>query len=156
MAKSVTTQVVNALQQLPEAGDALTAIHSLLSCDLSTPFPFNWVSDVFESVCAVKGGQTALLLVDENLEIKSKLSFSEVLCLTNQLLNLLQSFDIQPQSNIYTILPIDTAVWVSYLAAIKGGYLHTPTATLLTNKDLSFRFTSLPPTVVISDLVRFW
>jgi acyl-coenzyme A synthetase/AMP-(fatty) acid ligase len=53
---------------------------------------------------------------------------------------------------VLLMVPVCAELWATYVAGIKGGQLLIPAASILTVKDLEYRFGRLLPAVVIADL----
>ncbi len=117
---------------------------------LFKPEEFNWVRDIFEPYnVAQLGEQTGLVwrFEDQRLE----LTFLEISQKSNQFLNFLRKHGIQQGDKLFSQLPLVPINWMAYLAAIKGGYIIIPAATTLESRDLTFRFESSFPQVVLAD-----
>lgn len=114
---------------------------------------FNWAADLFDPLWVEKrGAETALLYLDES-ERPHPFSFVEFAARGNQLLNLLRQRGLQKGSILFVMLPVVPEVWFSYYAAIKGGFVLVPAATILTEKDLQYRFSQLHPAAILADPV---
>jgi len=66
-------------------------------------------------------------------------------------LNFLRRNGLKKGDGIFVILPLLTEIWLSYVTSIKGGFILIPAATILTVKDLEYRFKQFPPKVIIAD-----
>ncbi|MCL4129888.1 UNVERIFIED_CONTAM: hypothetical protein GTU68_050220 [Idotea baltica] len=73
---------------------------------------------------------------------------------SNQLVNFLRKQGIKQGDHIYSILSLVPANWVSFLATIKGGFIIMPTATNLTSRDIGYRFETLFPEVMITNIAN--
>ena len=115
----------------------------------SKPEYFNWVKDIFYPLNVKVNGNTDALIwkYKENQKI---FSFTTVYEKSNQLVNLLRRKEIEKGNIIYTMLPLIPENWFTFLASITGGYITMPTATNLVAKDLTYRFNSLFPDVIIA------
>lgn len=117
---------------------------------LEKPKYFNWVRDIFEPLnVSLYPDQPALIW--KNQEEETRFTFQEISRKSNQLLNFLRKNGVQKGDLFYTQLPLVTANWLSYLAAIKGGLILIPAATTLAKRDIAYRFETLFPQVVIAD-----
>jgi len=113
------------------------------------PKYFNWVKDIFYPLHVENNGDNEALIWKNGIEHKSY-SFKAVYEKSNQLVNLLRSKEIEKGNVIYTMLPLIPENWFTFLASISGGFITMPTATNLVAKDLSYRFESLFPDVIIA------
>ena len=112
---------------------------------------FNWAADLFEPLYAEKrGSETALLYLDQE-ERPLRFSFAQLAARGNQLLNLLRERGLQKGDTVFVMLPVAPEVWFSYYAAIKGGFVLVPAATILTEKDIQYRFSQLQPAAILAD-----
>jgi len=117
--------------------------------NLTKPEHFNWVRDIFyPSNVAQNGDADALIWKYKNDVIV--FSFNDVYHKSNQLVNLLRRNHIDQGNVIYTMLPLIPENWFTFLASITGGFITMPTATNLVVKDLTYRFESLFPDVIIT------
>jgi len=107
------------------------------------------VKDIFYPLNVKVNGNTDALIwkYKENQKI---FSFTTVYEKSNQLVNLLRRKEIEKGNIIYTMLPLIPENWFTFLASITGGYITMPTATNLVAKDLTYRFNSLFPDVIIA------
>ncbi len=113
------------------------------------PEYFNWVNDIFYPLNVKKKGNNKALIWKHAEETKI-FSFKDVYEKSNQLVNLLRQNKIEKESVIYTMLPLIPENWFTFLASIAGGFIIMPTATNLVAKDLTYRFKSLFPDVIIA------
>ena len=113
------------------------------------PKYFNWVKDVFHPL-NVKAYGKNIALIWKNGGIVKTFSFDDVYKISNQLVNFLRRRDIDKENVIYTMLPLIPENWFTFLASITGGNIIMPTATNLVSKDLTYRFNSLFPDVIIA------
>lgn len=115
----------------------------------SKPEYFNWVKDIFYPLnVEINGNNDALIW--KYKENKKTFSFTAVYEKSNQLVNLLRRNGIDKGNVIYTMLPLIPENWFTFLASVTGGYITMPTATNLVAKDLTYRFNSLFPDVIIA------
>lgn len=117
---------------------------------LTQPDRFNWVADVLEAIHQTdRPDGDALVWTDGGQEVRY--SFADVLRLSNQLLNYWRQAGVAPGDPVFLLLPLLPENWLAYVAAIKGGQLIIPAATILAPADIAFRFGKLLPRVVITD-----
>ncbi len=138
--------VADAIKALQEGSlDALDRLN------LSAPESFNWATDVFEPLYVnSEGNATALLWVGDAGQ-EQRLSFSELSARGNRLLNLLRDWQVHKGDTVFVMVPVYPEVFYGYLAAIRGGFVLVPAATILTEKDLEYRFTQVFPSAVLAD-----
>ncbi len=118
---------------------------------LEVPEFFNWAADLFEPLhVARRGGETALLFVDD-AGMATRVSFAEFAARGNRLLNLLRKSGLRKGDTVFVMLPVVPEVWYGYYAAIKGGLVLVPAATILTEKDIAYRFSQLLPAAILAD-----
>jgi acyl-coenzyme A synthetase/AMP-(fatty) acid ligase len=123
----------------------------LPSLQLDKPTHFNWVEDIFYPLnVQEQGDQPALIW--RYKDAQRTFSFKEVYQLSNQLLHFVRKNGGQQGDAIYTVLPLVPENWISFLTAIKGGFILMPTATNLTAEDLLYRFSTLFPQVMIAHI----
>ncbi len=117
----------------------------------TVPESFNWATDVFEPLYVAKeGSQNALIWVDD-AGAEKRFTRAEFSAKGNRLLNLLRDWQLHKGDTVFVMLPVCPDVFFGYLAAIKGGFVLVPTATILTEKDLQYRFTQILPVAVLAD-----
>lgn len=132
--------------------DIATGEHDKLSAyDLNKPEYFNWVEDIFY-VLNVKAFPDDRALIWKYKEQEEIYSFLQMYQLANQLLNFMRRHGCKNGDHIYSLLPLIPLNWISFLTTMKGGYILMPTPTNLTARDLSYRFESLFPEIMISDI----
>lgn len=118
---------------------------------LTKPDRFNWVTDVFEAIHNQdRPNQTALIWTDGHRE--SRYSFDDIVQQSNRLLNFWRQEGVQSGEPIFLQLPLLPENWLAYVAAIKGGQIVIPAATILGVSDIVFRFDKLLPRVVMADV----
>ena len=124
----------------------------LSNFSLDVPTGFNWVRDVFEPLIVEKNADRIMLelVSDEPIE-PALLTYQEGLQKCNQLLNLLRAKGVKQGDRVFTMCGLDPGLWISYLTAIKGGYVLIPAASILTVDDLMYRFQVASPGVFIAD-----
>jgi acetyl-CoA synthetase len=123
----------------------------LSSLQLNKPTYFNWVEDVFYPMNVLEQGDQPALIWRYQ-ESQQTFTFKEVYQLSDQLLNLISKKGGRQGDVIYTALPLVPENWLSFLTAIKGGFILMPTATNLTVKDLLYRFSTLSPKIMIAHI----
>ncbi len=117
---------------------------------INKPEYFNWVADIFEPLNVdCFGNSKALIWKSDNKE--EQFTYQQINNKANQLLNFLRKNGVDKGDRFYTQLPLVPANWISYLAAIKGGFILIPAATTLAVRDIAYRFENLFPQVVIAD-----
>ncbi len=119
----------------------------------TVPEFFNWAADVFEPLYVERRGSETALLFQDDAGQTTRLSFAELAARGNQLLNLLRERGLRRGDTVFVMLPVVPEVWFSYYAAIKGGFVLVPAATILTEKDLAYRFSQLQPAAILADAV---
>ncbi|MCC2547274.1 AMP-binding protein [Hymenobacter sp. BT175] len=111
---------------------------------------FNWTTDIFEGLHVARHPEkAALLLVDD--ESTREISYAELAARANRLLCYWQDQGVASQDAVLLMVPVCAELWDTYVAGIKGGQVLIPTATIMTVKDLKYRFGRLLPTVVVAD-----
>ena len=125
----------------------------LPTLQLDKPEYFNWVMDVFFEMNVKKYPDSIALIWCYN-EKEKRYTFESIYNEANQFLNFLRAHGIEKGDCIYSQIPLDPANWISLLAAIKGGLILIPSSTGLTESDIAYRFKTIFPEVVISDLAN--
>ncbi|MEM0202817.1 MAG: AMP-binding protein [Archaeoglobaceae archaeon] len=116
------------------------------------PEYFNWAEEVFEGInVKERGDQTALLWANLDTGEKKKFSYAEFAKEGNKLVNALRGAGLQKGDNLYMMIPLFPEIWFATFATVKGGFIGVPTATIMTVRDLEFRFKTYPPNAVIAD-----
>ncbi|WP_373552753.1 AMP-binding protein [Haliscomenobacter sp.] len=128
-------------------------IQDLQALDLDQPEAFNWVMDVFCPL-NMEPYPDAEALIWRHNEKEKRYTFKSIYATSNQFLNFLRKQGVQQGNCIYTQLPLDPANWIGTLAAIKGGLILIPAANNLIEKDIAYRFQTIFPEVVITDLAN--
>ncbi len=123
---------------------------NLRNIKLFKPKYFNWVTDVFEPLNVHNHPEDQALIWKYN-DQQETFSFAEISARSNQFLNFIRKFGVEPGDNIFIQLPLVPPNWYAYLASIKGGIIIVPAATSLEVRDLEFRFKSVFPQVALSD-----
>lgn len=126
-------------QQLPD--------HALV-----VPKQFNWVRDVFEPLMvSAFANQNLLELATDDTPEPSTITYVQAIEQCNQLLNYLQKQGVQQGDSLFILCGLHTGLWISYLAAIKGGFVLIPAASILSADDIVYRFQKAAPKVIITD-----
>jgi acyl-coenzyme A synthetase/AMP-(fatty) acid ligase len=133
-------------QQLAEAG----TYHELDTLPLPKPVCFNWTADILEGLhVATHPTKTALIIADD---ISSQeITYAELAARAGRLLNYWRQEGVGPGDAVLLMVPVCAELWDAYVAGIKGGQVLIPTASIMTVKDLEYRFGRLLPAVVIAD-----
>uniref|UniRef100_A0A7J2TKC4 Acetyl-CoA synthetase n=1 Tax=Archaeoglobus fulgidus TaxID=2234 RepID=A0A7J2TKC4_ARCFL len=142
------------LVQLPDDERKAKAMEEFFSKlnTMKLPEYFNWARDVFEEInVKERGDKTALLWVDLDKGEKKKYSYSEFAKEGDKLVNALRGDGVQKGDNVYIMIPLLPEIWFATYATVKGGFVGVPTATIMTVRDLEFRFRTYPPDAVIAD-----
>ncbi len=133
-------------QRIAESG----AYHELDALPIPKPPFFNWATDIFEGLhVASHPDKPAIVLADD--AGSQAISYAELAARANRLLNLWRQHGVRPQAAVLLMVPVCAELWDTYVAGIKGGQLLIPTASIMTAKDLEYRFGRLLPAVVIAD-----
>jgi acyl-coenzyme A synthetase/AMP-(fatty) acid ligase len=133
-------------QQIAET----SAYHVLENLRVPKPEFFNWTTEVFESLhVANHPDKTALILADESGT--EEISYGQLAERANQLLNYWRRGGVEQGQAVLLMVPVCAELWDTYVAGIKGGQVIIPTATIMSVKDLEYRFGRLLPAVVIAD-----
>jgi acyl-coenzyme A synthetase/AMP-(fatty) acid ligase len=134
-------------QQLAEAG----AYQELRTAPVPKPPFFNWTTEILEGLhVAAHPSKTALVLADDTGH--QEITYAELAARANRLLNYWRQAGVRPQEAVLLMVPVCAELWDTYVAGIKGGQVLIPTASIMTVKDLEYRFGRLLPAVVIADL----
>ena len=134
-------------QQIAEAG----TYHELNALPVPKPEFFNWTTEILENLhVATHPAKPALILADDAGH--QQITYAELAASANRLLNYWRAAGVRPQEAVLLMVPICTELWDTYVAGIKGGQILIPAASILSVKDLEYRFGRLLPAVVIADL----
>lgn len=114
------------------------------------PEKFNWVRDIFEPYNVNQLGKQKGLIWKYNNQ-REDYTFQDLSNKYNQFLNYLRNKGIEQGDKMFSQVPLLPVTWIGYLAAIKGGLIIIPAATTLEARDLTFRFESCFPEVVLAD-----
>ncbi len=124
----------------------------LNASSIEVPNKFNWVRDVFEPLIIQANADCNMIeLVTENPSETITITYKEGSEKCNQLLNLLRKQGIQEGDDIFIMCGLNEGLWISYLSAIKGGFILIPAASILTVNDIVYRFQKASPKVIIAD-----
>ncbi|MCU0443874.1 MAG: AMP-binding protein [Microscillaceae bacterium] len=134
-------------RQIAETGN-YTELHNW---QIEKPTHFNWVSEVFEGINLVEHPDKTALILAHDSGKEEHYTYQTLANLGNQLLNTWRKAEIKAGSKVFVMVPICAELWITYLATIKGGLVLIPTATIMSVKDLEYRFQRLFPEVVVSD-----
>ncbi|MVN75992.1 AMP-binding protein [Hymenobacter sp. HMF4947] len=135
-----------AFQRIAEAG----TYHELAALPLPKPDFFNWTADILEGLhVATHPNKPALVLADDAGRVQ--LTYAELAARANRLLNYWRQQGVGPQAAVLLMVPMCAELWDTYVAGIKGGQVLIPAASILSVKDLEYRFGRLLPAVVIAD-----
>ena len=119
---------------------------------IDVPEKFNWVRDVFEPLVVQAHADHNMLelVTDDPLETLT-LTYKQGSEKCNQLLNFLRKQDVQQGDDVFIMCGLNEGLWISYLSAIKGGFILIPAAGILTVNDIVYRFQRASPKVIIAD-----
>ncbi len=129
--------------------------NQLTGYSIDVPDNFNWVRDVFEPLIANKYADSNMLelVTDTSSEI-STVTYKQGVEKCNQLLNFFRKYDVQQGDDIFIMCGLNEGLWISYLSAIKGGFILIPAASILTINDIVYRFEKASPKVIITDIAN--
>jgi acyl-coenzyme A synthetase/AMP-(fatty) acid ligase len=134
-------------QRLAESG----SYHELAALPVPKPDFFNWTAEILEGLhVAAHPDKAALVLADDAGH--RTISYAGLAAQANQLLNFWRGAGVRPQQAVLLMVPVCAELWATYVAGIKGGQLLIPAASILSVKDLEYRFGRLLPAVVVADL----
>jgi len=120
---------------------------------IEVPERFNWAREVFEGRHLKRFPDRPALIWADDRDHELRLTYRQFVESGNRLLNLLRRLGLPPQKSIFVMLPVYPEVWLSYYAAIKGGFVLVPAATILSPTDIEYRFRQLHPGAVLADPV---
>ena len=124
--------------------------HELAERPVPKPEFFNWTADIVEGLhLAERPQQPALVLATDTGS--RTLSYAELTGQANQLLQFWRQQGVAQHHAVFLMVPVCAELWLAYLAGIKGGQVLVPAASILTAKDLEYRFATLLPAVVVAD-----
>ena len=126
--------------------------NNLSECSIEVPNKFNWVRDIFEPLIAHKYADNNMLeLVTDDPSETIKVTYRQGVEKCNQLLNFLRKHGVQKGDDIFILCGLSEGLWISYLSAIKGGFILIPAASILSVNDIVYRFQKASPKVIITD-----
>jgi len=120
---------------------------------IEVPERFNWAQEVFEDRHVRRTPDRAALLWADDQGQERRLTYREFAEAGDRLLNFLRRLGLKEKQSLFVMLPVYPEVWLSYFAAIKGGFVLVPAATILSASDLEYRFRQLRPGAVLADPV---
>ena len=124
----------------------------LSECTIEVPAKFNWVRDVFEPlIVQANADRNMIELVTDKPSEAITTTYKQGSEKCNQLLNFLRKQNVQQGDDIFIMCGLNEGLWISYLAAIKGGLILIPAASILTVNDIVYRFQKASPKVIIAD-----
>ena len=124
----------------------------LSECTIEVPAKFNWVRDVFEPlIVQANADRNMIELVTDKPSEAITITYKQGSEKCNQLLNFLRNQNVQQGDDIFIMCGLNEGLWISYLAAIKGGLILIPAASILTVNDIVYRFQKASPKVIIAD-----
>jgi len=119
---------------------------------IEVPDKFNWVRDVFEPlIVQANADRNMIELVTDKPSEAITTTYKQGSEKCNQLLNFLRKQNVQQGDDIFIMCGLNEGLWISYLAAIKGGLILIPAASILTVNDIVYRFQKASPKVIIAD-----
>jgi acyl-coenzyme A synthetase/AMP-(fatty) acid ligase len=120
---------------------------------IELPERFNWADEVFEGRHVRRAPDRSALIWADDRGHEMRLTYREFVGAGNRLLNLLRRLGLREKQPLFVMLPVFPEVWLSYYAAIKGGFVLVPAATILLSSDLEYRFRQIVPGAVLADPV---
>ena len=124
----------------------------LTELSIEVPDKFNWVRDVFEPLIVLTHANRNMIeLVTDKPSEAMTITYKQGAEKCNQLLNFLRKQNVQQGDDIFIMCGLNEGLWISYLAAIKGGLILIPAASILTVNDIVYRFQKTSPKVIIAD-----
>ena len=124
----------------------------LTESSIDVPDKFNWVRDLFEPlIVQTHGDRNMIELVTDNPSKATTVTYKQGSEKCNQLLNFLRKQNVQQGDDVFIMCGLNEGLWISYLAAIKGGLVLIPAASILTVNDIVYRFQKAAPKVIITD-----
>jgi len=120
---------------------------------IEIPERFNWAHEVFEGRHLKREPDRPALVWADDRDHELRLTYREFVEAGNRLLNLLRRLGLKEKQPLFVMLPVYPEVWLSYYAAIKGGFVLVPAATILSPSDIEYRFKQLRPGAVLADPV---
>jgi acyl-coenzyme A synthetase/AMP-(fatty) acid ligase len=146
------------LNQFQKSFTELTAIiekreyDKLSERSMEVPDKFNWVRDVFEPLIVdAYADHNMLELVTDNPSETATITYRQAIEKGNQLLNFLRRQDVQQGDSVFIMCGLNEGLWITYLSAIKGGFVLIPAASILRADDIVYRFQKAAPKVIVAD-----
>jgi acetyl-CoA synthetase len=118
---------------------------------ISVPEFYNFGDDVVDEWAAREPGRTALLWVNQQGKEK-RYSFSDIKRESDRAVRILHNSGIRKGDRVFIMLPRVPEWWILIVALIKLGAVYTPSPTLLTPHDISYRLGIGRFAMVITDL----
>ncbi len=113
---------------------------------------FNWADEVFEGIHVKRNpNNLALRWVDLDTGEEKKWTYEEFAKWGNRLVSYLRDHGIEKGGYVHVMMPLLPEVWVTHYAFVKGGFVGVPTANILKERDLEYRFKVCKPDAVIAD-----
>ena len=126
--------------------------NKLNASSIEVPDKFNWVRDVFEPLIVKTHADLNMIeLVTDNTSEAITITYQQGSEKCNKLLNFLRKQNVLQGDDIFIMCGLNEGLWISYLAAIKGGLVLIPAASILTVNDIVYRFQKASPKVIIAD-----
>ena len=92
-----------------------------------------------------------LELVTDDSSQSETITYRQGLEYCNQLLLFFRKHGVQQGDRVFIMCGLNKGLWISYLAAIKGGLVLIPAASILSADDIVYRFQKALPKVIITD-----
>lgn len=118
---------------------------------LPLPDRFNWATEIFEGRQVRRAESRDALLWVDDLGNERRWSFREVAEAGSRFLNLLRNRGLSAGRPLFVMLPVVPELWLAYFAAIKGGFVLVPAATVLVPSEIEYRFRRVAPAAVLAD-----
>ena len=118
---------------------------------IEVPERFNWATEVFEGRHVRRSPDRPALIWTDDAHHEVRFSYRQFAQAGTRLLNLLRRLGLKEHQTLFVMLPVFPEVWLSYYAAIKGGFVLVPAATILLPSDIEYRFRQLRPGAVLAD-----
>ncbi len=119
---------------------------------IELPERFNWARDVFEKIhLPIRETQDAVLWVNLDDWSTRRVSYRGLVEEANRLINYLRGMGLSKGSRLYVMLPLWPELFYTTYATVKAGFTMVPTATVMTPRELEYRFKVFPPDAVIAD-----
>jgi len=126
--------------------------NNLSEYSIDVPNEFNWVRDVFEPLLVHRYADHVMLeLAHDHQAGTSTITYEQGIEKCNQLLNFFRRKGVEQGDDIFVMCGLNEGLWITYLAAIKGGFIMIPAASILSVNDILYRFRKASPKVIITD-----